>query len=709
MSKKQKKPLLRSFSLIVFLVLAVGMLTMLSYLNHKNSEELTHTVEDLRHNRYEIDRIDQAIQLLYKAENNSRAFVLTWDPAFQNLYLEQLLEVSNLVDSIQGGNQNKDLGNLVSNKREKTEIFIQARQLADSLLKLNATEERGPVKTITQRVESTVEQNTPQEDKKVVDESVVKKKNKKRLFARIAEAIANKPKETNVQKVTVYEQARRDSLARIEETTITVDAGPEININPAFATLSDKEKELLEANRILFSKLQSILVNLKIGEQQLFDQRQQRLSDNASQVISRLKSDHNYILLFSIILTLIILIILGKLFKNHRDLQKARDEAEAHARYKSEFVALLSHEIRTPLQSVQAYSNTLSLEQSKDEQASNIEAIKLSAHTLLAIINNILDFSKMEKGKFKLNHAPFNPSIVIKEVTTALEIQARQKQLALKSQIDDSLNQALYGDAFYFRQLLINLVSNAIKYTRAGEVSIKARFKLEDSIKGHVYLEVRDTGVGIAPEALPHLFEAYSAQEHIDEVKEGSTGLGLSVVKKVVDFHQGTIDVESQPGVGTVFHLCLPYDIYLSSLDTNTPSVKETGSLRKLLINENDRLTSRYLEMLLKDDNYVLTMTQSGEEAFKQVRENEFDLIITDISMPGMSGQDLLEKIRGLSDSHKSNIPIIALTGYEPPEEGEAPVFDAWITKPFNADILVSRIEELCQLDRNEPHIQRNN
>ena len=706
MTKKKDKPPVRSYTLIVFLVLAVGMLTFLSYLNHKNSEELTHTIYDLRNNRSEIDRIDQAIQLLYKAENNSRSFVLTWDTQFQDLYLEQLLEVSNLVDSIQGSVDQETLSTLVDDKREKTAIFIQARQLADSLLKLNAEEERGPrEKIVTQTIETPVVEETQPQTTEVVDETIVKKKNKKRLFSRIAAAIANKPTETSVQKVTVIEQARRDSIARLQQTQVIQEQAPALNLNPAFSSLSDKEKALLEANSTLFSQLQTLLINLKSEEQQLFNQRQKQLSENANLVINRLKSDHNYILIFSIILTLMILIILGRLLKNHKDLQAARFEAEEHARYKSEFVALLSHEIRTPLQSVQAYSNSLSIEQNKEAQKEHIQAIKLSAHTLLSIINNILDFSKIEKGKFKLNHAPFSPSIVIQEVTTALQIQARQKQLKLYSNMDPSLEQALYGDAFYFRQLLINLVSNAIKYTRKGEVSIKAEFKLQDTIKGILYLEVRDTGTGIDPEAIPQLFEPYNAHEHKGEVREGSTGLGLSVVKKVVDFHQGTIHVESEPNVGTTFFLQIPYDIYLSNKDTESPAPKKAQGVRRVLINENDRLTSRYLGMLLEEDNYVLTITHNAEEALEKITENEYDLIITDISMPGMTGYDLLEKIRDMADSHKSNMPVIALTGYDPPEEpakpGE-PVFDAWVTKPFNAEDLLAHIDQLCQLDRDE-------
>lgn len=691
----------RSFLLIVFLVLALGFLAALSYFSHKNSDELARTVQRLRDNRYDIDRIDQAIQLLYKAENNSRAFVLTWDPVFQEVYLEQLGEVSRLVDSISRMSDNAALSELVEEKRAKTEVFIRARQLADSLLKINAAEARRLARTpapVTAGRDTASLQ--PLVEKRVIDETIVTEKTKKGLLGRIAAAIANKPREKTIQNVTVYRHLPSDSASGDQQAPRNIQTVSLLPLTPAFSSLSEKEKELLEANGRLFSELQAVLLQLKTNEQIVFKNRQRKLSDNASRVIERLRSNHNYILVFSIVLTVIILWVLGKLFVNHKDLQKARLEAEAHARYKSEFIALLSHEIRTPLQNIQGYSGVLSRQQTPRQQADAVRAIQLSARNLLAIINNILDFSKIEHGKFRLNHAPFIPAKVAREVCTSLALQAREKQLEIRQAMTPAADTEVYGDAFYFRQLLTNLLSNAIKYTTRGYVEIKADFIMQDAIKGNLHVEVRDTGSGIEKEKIPEIFQPYNAPRHDTEIREGSTGLGLSVVKKIVDFHNGTLHVESEPGVGSAFYLSLPYDRFLRSSDPEATGPGPGREVRKLLINENDKLISRYLGLLFKDKDYVLTMTNSGTEAFKALTENEFDLIMTDIAMPGMSGQELLEKIRNMPDTHKSGIPVIALTGFEEPEAAPGVLrFDAWITKPFNAEELMAQIDRLCALD----------
>src|SRR5690606_15086364 len=226
------------------------------------------------------------------------------------------------------------------------------------------------------------------------------------------------------------------------------------------------------ANKQLFEELQNILYTLKLDEQNLRDRRQQQLSDNANQFIDQLQDASQYIILFSVLLTFIILFILLKLFRNSNVLQEATRKAREYAQYKSDFIALLSHEIRTPIQSIQAYSDELSKRKKVGEETEIIHALKLSSNTLLSIVNNILDITKIEKGKFKLMHSPFNPSTIVQEVAAGMLIQVKRKKLSLKTDVEPSVDQPLYGDSFYFRQLLTNVVGNAVKYTQKGSIHI---------------------------------------------------------------------------------------------------------------------------------------------------------------------------------------------------------------------------------------------
>jgi len=682
------------FLAAVFLVIALGLISTLFFLSNKHSAELVQTVKDFRNNKYEIDKLDEAIQLLYKAENNSREYILTKSPEARDFYSIQLSTVSHLLDSI--SNEKKEiLSVLVEDKRKRTEAFIHAKLLADSLIRLNLYVP--VIKTVTEEqvVHQTPQSLPPQTvaEKKVVEEQVVTRRQKKNLFQRIGAAIRNEPKEESVKNVTIYKTqpiiVDTVKIRTIERVQMASTENPLSKLN-----LSKKELQLLNANRTLFEELQNILQRLKVDEQNLRDTRQQQLSDNANLFIDQLQDASLYILLFSLLLTFVILVILLKLFHNGRVLQQATKRAKEYAQYKSDFIALLSHEIRTPLQNIHAYSDELS-RQKKGEQTEIIHAIKLSSNTLLSIVNNILDITKIEKGKFKLMHSPFNPTTIVQEVASGMLIQTKRKKLSLETDIDPSADQPLYGDPFYFRQLLTNVVSNAVKYTHKGGIQVRINFVPKDTIKGILHLFIQDDGIGIDEKKLPFIFDAFSEQNHTIEIKEGSTGLGLSVVKKIVDMHQGQIEVKSAINKGTTFHIQLPYDCYITP-DKLIEDEPLNRSDCKILVVENDKLNSRLLEILLKDQGYVLIHASNGKEALETFVKDDFDQIITDISMPGMNGYEFAKEIRNLADPHKANVPIIAITGFDAPENSDSKLFDAWFTKPFQNENLLEKIQTLC-------------
>ncbi|MHA6728382.1 hybrid sensor histidine kinase/response regulator [Chryseobacterium sp. A301] len=689
---------------IVVLVLALSAISIISFVTNRNSEKLAVVVTNLSKNKIEIDRIDKAIQLLYKAENNSRLYVVTRDPKLYTAYVEQLNGVSAIIDSIHK-NEDKGIDGLVQDKKRKTELYIKARLLADSLLKdrkiavqpkVLPPVQKAPI-VIVERVESAPESKT------VVEEYAVEKKKSKGLFGRIKDAIANKPREKELKSVTTTSSVPKDSKATIreEKELPTAAVAPTLQSAssnyPNLARLTNQEKSLLMANNELFDGLKNLLETLKQEQITIQAKRQLELGSNAATLMQDLKSNNQYNLILSLLLTGIILTILLLLYNNMKRLQVAKYEAELYAQQKSDFVTTVSHEMRTPLHSIHAFTDELSNRNVKNgEDSEIIDAIKLSSNMLISVVNNILDFTKMEQGKFKLNQVPFVPSQIMKEVILGLAIQAKRKNLTITSTVDESTDLKIYGDAFQFRQVLVNTINNAIKYTEKGTITVFANFKKIDAISGILELSIADTGIGIAEDQLPYIFDAYTTQNVNSEIKEGRTGLGLSIIKRIVDYHKGDIKVTSKLGEGSCFAFELPYDIYLD--EESIASTYRSGTLSKILLVENDPLNLKILNLLLVNDSYEVTNSLDGAEALELYLSKDFDLLITDISLPGLTGYELANRIRQLPESKKALVPIIAISGFEKPQDGSDSDFSCWLTKPYDTEELLSIVKE-CQKD----------
>lgn len=687
---------------VVFLVLALSLISIITSITNRNSEKLSEVVTNLAENKYEIDKIDEAIQLLYKAENNSRLYVVTRDAGLYSDYMDQLNRVSSLIVSVQKDDEQRIHG-LVEDKKLKTELYISAKLLADSLLrdtKILADQENPPIIQSTPAVIQEIAAPDTTTLKKVVEEYVVEKKSKRGLFGRIRDAIANKPSEREVKSVTTIEESQANVVENVKPIieiapVLSPSGSASNNVSSDFSKLTEKEKALLMANSELFEGLKKLLETLKAEEIEIHEQRQLDLGSDAALLMSDLKSNNKYNLYLSLILTAVILSVLVLLYRNMKDLQKAKFEAEEHAQRKTAFVATLSHEMRTPLHSIHAFTDELSDRKEKEGKESEIiDAIKLSSNMLISVVNNILDFTKMEEGKFKLNHLPFVPNTIIQEVILGLAIQAKRKNLILNSAIDNSTKEKVYGDAFQLRQVLINIINNAIKYTEKGSISVSASFNTLDQVTGILELTIKDTGVGIPQEQLPYIFDEYNTQNIRADIKEGSTGLGLSIVKRIVNYHRGEIKVDSTSGKGSSFTIKLPYDIFVEKEETSKLISTNVPFSRVLLV-ENDPLNLKILNLLLVNENYIVTNSMNGAEAFEKFKNNDFDLVITDISIPGLSGFELARKIRALPNSEKASVPIIAISGFEKNEESEQSGISAWLEKPFDTDELLLTVKNL--------------
>ena len=388
---------------------------------------------------------------------------------------------------------------------------------------------------------------------------------------------------------------------------------------------------------------------------------------------------------------------------------KAREVAETATRAKGEFLANMSHEIRTPMNGILGMTE-LALETTQDpRQKEYLGLVKSSAEALLTIINDILDFSKIEAGKLDLDTVPFRLRDLIADTLAVLAPRAHAKPLKLIRRIAPEVPDALIGDPGRIRQVILNLVGNAIKFTESGEVVVSVELQPDGKGPGSLRFSIADTGIGIPVEKRMTIFEPFEQADGSTTRKYGGTGLGLSISAKLVALMGGRIWVEGAVGQGSIFL----FDAELG-LDSETAQ-RDHGLLdRKANLIVHDLATTRPLRILLADDHpinqkvaagllermgHAVTVVADGRAALQAWREGRFDLILMDIQMPEMDGFETLAAIRAIEQQSGNHGPIVALTAHAMSGDRERCLkagFDEYLSKPIRSDRLREVIESLA-------------
>ncbi len=726
---------LQSKILILFLITLASVVTA-AYFVRENERILRNALSELSRPESKLTLLHEILSFLPDAENKLRFFELTNND-------EYFIQYELLVDSV---DKNLDQLSIIfsddpltDQKLDSVRILLEQRkQLIIAYIEIKKESESfdyassalNKLKRSSEVQESTGERT----DTTVItmydtieasgDVQQAEEKKTKGIFNKIKKVFSKK--ESSVVDTNEATPVVKSTTTIITDTLYSKPSPDTVNIDiiekelnriktldfKNYTELQEKELSMLENSSLLIDQITMIFKNLENSI----------INDNeAKSLEARRKASQSllFIGILSIISLVLILILVGLILSGIRRSTKYRKEliisnldANELARVKEEFLANMSHEIRTPLNAIIGFSDQLTNTELSGHQAKYLDAVRRSSKHLLEMVNDILDLSRLVAGKFTIENAPFHIDEVIQDVIPPFQLQAVEKGLKfnVESNYDKSL--VLIGDPLRLRQILYNLLSNAVKFTNKGKVTLSCLISEDRQNHASVTITVMDTGIGIPSEKLDSIFEDFKQVESSSARRYGGSGLGLAISRRLARLKHGEISVVSAPGKGSEFQLKLRYEVHKGEYDLidqkaeTTYDIKSRLEAKSLLVVDDDVFNTLLAKIIGENNKMNVQIASDGFEAKKLLATNEFDLVMTDLQMPGLTGTELVRFIRENENPRIAALPVIAFTANKIDRYDQKLMthgFNEVIQKPFMEDELLERIAYYLSQGKIEP------
>lgn len=670
-----------------FSLLALGLITAI-YFSLDSFNQISSSVETLAQPNQKSVKLNQLLTDVSEAESQIRAYTLTQEEPYLQNYENSLNQVFSKLDTLRiltayqpwQRKRVDSIGMLMEQKINGLNKFMELKAVTDrqtfsakALSRLDRGNARDSVK-INKALKTThrqVEENIPSLPR-ITMEPTDKKGFFTRLFGsnKTRRSISIDEPDTNLITTTrtevsidtiVISQPMPDTLM-VNVRQMLQELQHEENIYRR--QLSGQELAMLQKDQAIMDQIRQMIRELEREEALSTTAGVRRARNVANRASVNIFMISCVGLLSSLIFMVLIVNDITRSNYYKKNLELARQRSEHLRQIKEQFLANMSHEIRTPLNAIIGFTEQLRRAELPPQQREQVKAISSSSDFLLAIVTDILDLSKIEAGQLRFEKKDFELRNLIEETCYVTENKALNKDIQLVRDFPEG-NFFLLGDPFRLQQILYNLLSNAIKFTDEGEVHI--RFDAQDNGFGKyvVQITVRDTGIGISQEQLSHIFENFTQADTTITRKYGGTGLGLAITKKLVELQGGQIMVDSIKGEGSTFSVTIPFpkgNAQLATAIQEPQAVPDTSWVgKKVLLVEDDSFNALLLKTILQKWEIKADKTDNGFEAIEKLQNHSYDLVLTDIHMPGMSGMQLLKEIRGLS-GNRAAIPVVAVT-----------------------------------------------
>lgn len=528
-----------------------------------------------------------------------------------------------------------------------------------------------------------------------------------RAMNKVSSAITGLNQDLKTDASEIPQEEKKKGLFKKKTEINTDEVAEQINKKSESVLTSFQSglKELSSIEKSKEARLRSVILNLSQDGEKLnakidsisafIDEIETQTADIEAQRIASIAASSRTAVRFGVVVSVILVLVFTTLIfiqirssnRFAKAARRASKEAVNLAEAKERFVANVSHELRTPLNSIIGFSELI--EETKDqEQLKEFQGmIKSSAEHLGALVNDLLDWSKIDAGKFALEHIPFSPREVIDEVRNMTYYAKNRKnvQFILRSDIKSIY---LNGDPTRLRQMLINLLGNAFKFTETGTVTLSVTERDFDEKTAELTLQIIDTGIGIPKEKLHHVFGDFEQVDSSTSRKFGGSGLGLAITKRLVDLHHGEISVDSEMGKGTTFTIKLFYEKTNSGTFSNSPVNEVDLKKLKILIVDDSHLNRSLLSTILRKKGCTVDEASTAFEALDLVRNNDYHFGLFDIKMPEMDGFELAEKVKKIDKKHIKLIALTAAPTKDVMNKGKAAGYEAILGKPIEKDQL---------------------